>query len=494
MPSIHDETKPATIGANAVTERQSVVAEANLLRLPLFALHTKGLKNLDGFECKGTTTRGENTLEFVFRTARSTATLYPGRLSRSVHLAFLSLITEQGLPFANPVTWTWRNLCTRLGVQPSGKIVQLLKGAIEATAGLTIYSRDALYSKPNGQRLNTRKAMHLYETVVFVNETLPDGSIADTNHLWLSSWYLDNLNALYTAPLDHELWRFLDKQSPIASRLYEYLLINFFSGVPQLRINYPRLAQFLPVRPERYFSDAHKQLEPAFQLLTKTRIADNVTWYKRKKDVAQLRFDRGSRLRGLPDPKVAHLELATVESTSSFAIREVRRTPEQELVTEFYRLWLGQPGQRPNSADLVLARRLLAHHGRTLLNAILPLIIQQLKQHWPGARTFVAVEQYVSPAVEQYQHQQQAAIQRRQQDEQHQAELQEAERQSVLRQHFEAQWQPAWEQLPVGEQTAIRDGLVGTHPFLRLAPHELQFRCLQELARQSAEPGDTASK
>ena len=30
---------------------------------------------------------------------------------------------------------------------------------------------------------------------------LPDGSLAEANYLWFSRWYLDTLNAMFTAPL-----------------------------------------------------------------------------------------------------------------------------------------------------------------------------------------------------------------------------------------------------------------------------------------------------
>ncbi|MDB5343268.1 MAG: hypothetical protein JWP89_1645 [Schlesneria sp.] len=490
MPSTRDESKP-TFAATSLAERPTIVAEANLLRLPLFALRTRGLKQLDGFECRGTTTRGENTWEFLLRTARSTATLYPGLLSRSVHLAFLGIITEKGLPFANPVTWTWRNLCVRLGVQPSGQMVQHLKEAVEATAGLTIYSQDALYSKPAGQRFNTRKAMHLYETVVFVNETLPDGRTADTNYLWLSGWYLDNLNALFTAPLDHELWRYLDKRSPIASRLYEFLLINFHGGMPQLQINYPRLAQFLPVRQERYLSDARKQLEPAFKLLTETRVAESVTWHKRREDVAQLRFARGTRLLQGKRGESGSLQSSSA-TTALVSVREVRRTPEQDLVREFYRLWTGRTDQHPNSADLTLAKRIIADYGRSQAIALLPSVIEQLKRYWPGAKTFVAVEQYMAAAAETYQSRQRRDKQRQQQQETERRAIEHAESQSAERHEFEAIWEPFWGELPAGEQAAIRDRVLSVHPFMRHTPHELQFRCLQELAQRETKPSDVA--
>lgn len=468
-------------------ERPPIAVEANFLRLPLFALSTKGLRNLDGFECKGTTTRGNNTWEFQFRTARSTATLYPGPLSRSIHLAFLSLITEQKRPLKNPVTWTWRNLCVRLGVQPSGRTFQRLKKAIEATAGLTIYSSDALYSKPTGQQLDTSQATHLYDRVVFVNGTMPDGRVADANYLWLSQWYLDNLNSFFTAPLDHDLWRFLDKRSPIASRLYEFLLINFYSGTPQLKINYPRLAQFLPVRPELYLSDARKQLEPAFQLLTQTHVTSSVGWQKRKPNVAQLRFDRGSRLLRVPSTQSNRLQ--PPNDADSISVREIHRTPEQELVGEFYRLWADRLDQRPTAADLKLAKRLISLHGRSKAKALLPTTVQQLKQHWPTAKTFVAIEKYLDIAIEHEQRQKLHDEQRRRQSEQEQAEARLLEQQRNEQQQLEMQWQPSWDELPVGEQDTIRNRLLQTYPSLRYAPYQLHFRCLQELARRTPEDG-----
>ena len=80
--------------------------------------------------------------------------------------------------------------------------------------------------------------------------------------------------------------RFLDKRSPIASRLYEWLLLNFYSGTPQLRINYETLAQFLPVRPARYLSPTKKQLDPAFRLLATVDALRDVTWTPSKTGLA----------------------------------------------------------------------------------------------------------------------------------------------------------------------------------------------------------------
>lgn len=477
------EQLSADLSENRPVPSHSIAVEANLLKLPLFALHTKGLRSLDGFECRGRTNRGGQTREFLFRTARSTATMYPGPLSRSAHLAFLSLVTERGLPTQNPITWTWRELCRRMGTSPSGREVQQLKGAIEATAGLTIFSRDAVYLKPDGQPLQTRQATHLYESVVFINEPLPDGGVADTNYLWLSPWYLENLNALFTAPLDHELWRHLDKSSPIASRLYEFLLINFYNGMPQFRINYGKLTQFLPVRPERYLSDAHRQLDPAFQLLQQVRLTDHVHWRERTGEIAQIHFDRGDRLDRLSRGGTRIMPPAASETAELLAVTEVRRPPEGQLVSEFYRLWAGQAPARPRPKELALAKELNARFGRARMKALLPTLIALLKQRWPGAKTFVAVESYVNEAAAQFDQRQQTQKQRELIHRQWRTEEQEALRKAAERKAFDSHWMPIWNQLPAADQEVIRQSVLSAHPAFRHAPGILLTRCLEELSK-----------
>ena len=61
--------------SNCLAESERVKAEANLLRLPLFALHTKGLNTLEGIECHGRIKREGKTQEYVLRISRNTASL-----------------------------------------------------------------------------------------------------------------------------------------------------------------------------------------------------------------------------------------------------------------------------------------------------------------------------------------------------------------------------------------------------------------------------------
>jgi hypothetical protein len=184
------------VSGKDLTSRSALKAEVNLLRLPVFALSTKGLRTLNGLEVRGVFRRDGQRHEYVFRAARSVDTLYPGPLARAAHLALLSIGTER-LPVPHPLVWTWRELCRRVGCSPSGTMIAKLKEALVATARLTIRSRSAIYSRPLKRYLTESEGIfHLYDRVVFHRGLLPDGTKADLN----------------------QLWRRLEARSPIASR------------------------------------------------------------------------------------------------------------------------------------------------------------------------------------------------------------------------------------------------------------------------------------
>lgn len=463
-----------------------VKVEANLLRLPLFALHTKGLRSLDAIECRGRLTRTEVTHEFTFRAFRSTATPYPGPLARSAHLAFLSILTERGLPLENPITWTWRDLCRRMRISCSGRTVERLKGAIHSTAGLYILSSYALYSKPDNKRISTREeGLRLYDRVCFLGSELPDGRVADTNHLWISDWYLANLNALFTAPLDYDLWLRLEERSPIASRLYEFLLINFYSGVPVLRINYETLVQFLPIKTEQHPSQAKQQLGPALRHLVAMEVIDDVQWASSRDGLAQLHFHRGRHLNAPRDRMPAalpHLE----EFAGSVEVEELRtlKPPEWTIVADFYRLWTGSETHRPTRGELELARELLAQHGPAKLKSLIQLAVKRMKTQWPDAKTFGGIRRYLAEAADRYDADQTRIEAERREQSRRQKERAHADQKRHQEDRFDATWRPVWEALPESERDAIRRLVLGQNPFLERMPSIVESFCLQELARR----------
>jgi hypothetical protein len=464
-----------------------IKAEANLLRLPLFALQTKGLRTLDGIECRGTITRNEETHNFVLRASRSTATLYPGPLSRAAHLAFLSLATDRGFPLANPISWGWRDLCRRMGISYSGREVQQLKAAIKATSFLSIESQYAVYSKPDGRMIRTQdEGLRLYERFAFIGGELPDGTTAEANYLWLSRWYLDNLNTMFTAPLDYELWRWLDRQSTIASRLYEFLLINFYSGTPALKINYEKLAQFLPVKPERYRSSARRQLEPAFRLLELADVVEAATWADSKSGLALLDIRRGEKLTAARARNAVALQPLDEEYTGDIQVKELRnlQPPEWTIVGDFYRLWEGKEGHRPTRKELEQARQMIEQYGPKKARDVIARVVKRLETHWPDAKTFGAVQKYLPEAAGDYDRDQLRVEREQQEQVRRQREREEREREKAEQERVETAWRPVWEALADAEQEEIRQAVIGERPFLRSVPKLVERMCLAELARR----------
>src|SRR3954453_7668094 len=196
--------------------------EAGLLRVPVFALAVRGSATLDGFEFRVSRRKGDRVVETVVRTERDDKTPYPGPLSRRVHMAMMSLVSDRGFPFENPISWTWRDLCRRMGLPASGRRDGELKAAMRATWGLKIFG---LSSRDARERESWRR---LYADCEFLNERKADGSITSANRLWLAPWYLESLNAFHAAPIDYPLWKRLEAVGPLASRLYEYLVPAFY--------------------------------------------------------------------------------------------------------------------------------------------------------------------------------------------------------------------------------------------------------------------------
>ena len=110
------------------------------------------------------------------------------------------MVSEMRPPLENPIRLgSLYNIAKLMGVKFSGRASQDIKKAIQRIIMTGIESKGTFYQK--GQAKWATDIFHLYERVVFLGETLPDGATADTNHLFFSSWYLDNINARYVKPL-----------------------------------------------------------------------------------------------------------------------------------------------------------------------------------------------------------------------------------------------------------------------------------------------------
>ncbi len=456
-----------------------VSAETNLLRLPFFALHTMGLKTLDGFSASGED-RDKKTgavYRFHMRTSRNTATPYPGPLSRSVHLAVLSLLSENG--FQNPVSWGWRDFCRRLGVEPSGRTEQQIKAAIDATMGVIIRSNNAIYSRGEERPICTEDVgLSLYDKVEYHRNRISDGQISEGNRLWVSEWFLSNLRERYAAPLNYGLWKTLDGKSGIASRMYEYLLRAFYAKQDVYTVKYKTLAPFLPVRCLAYQSQAQEQFKLAFESLILHRLIRKVDWSTNDGDWL-LKIHRGSAMTH-QETKVLPPE---IETTIEYSEHRNIHPPEWMLASKFHELWNGGK-TLPSNKDQEHARAFIGQYGEEEANALLPHVVDKLRREWPDAKTFAAVSKYAEEVAKYLE----TTRQKKLRDAEDLARCKEIgkthEENQRKEKSFRDQWFPLWNKASEAERASVEEAINAAHPFANKIPTFKETLCLKEFAKR----------
>ena len=121
---------------------------------------------------------------------------YPGPFDREVHKALEHLLSEMRPPLVNPIPLgSLYNIAKLMGLKDSGRTYQDIRQAIKRIISTVLESKGAFYRKGVGKR--GTDTFHLYDRAIFLGETLPDGTVADTNYLFLGTWYLESINARY---------------------------------------------------------------------------------------------------------------------------------------------------------------------------------------------------------------------------------------------------------------------------------------------------------
>lgn len=273
----------------------TIKTEANFAGLPFFALSRQDAARKTRTEYRTVLERNDQKFEALWQVVANPEYGYPSPFDRKVHKAIEYLITERGVPAQNPLPFTAYRILQLLGLSPEGKNVRQVRETFERIIFTGIKSEGTFYDKAGKQYITD--VFHLYDRVVFKGKTMPDGSIADANYLFLSSWYLSSLNAHYVRPIDFQYLKSL--QSDIAGRLYELLGLKFYglfrNDRPYWRIKYSDLCSLLPITPQRKYSDAQRYLAPAHEELTQTGFLAKVEWEKERKDLWDLFYYPGQR-------------------------------------------------------------------------------------------------------------------------------------------------------------------------------------------------------
>jgi len=273
--------KETTIEKNNKIDLPKIInSEVNLLVFPFFALERKN-KKLET-EYKDIVKRGDQKIEIIWNVSANPKYGYPGLFDREVHKTIEQIITEilkKDNIIKNPIRFSVYDLCKRMLISTSGgKNYRKVKEALERIRMTGIKSEGAFYHKGKKQWISS--VFGLYDGIIFKGEQLEDGTIAETNLLYLNDIYLQNLNSFYIKPIDFNYFQSL--KSKIASRLYEILGVKFY-GLKNKRQNficykYSKLCQLLPVTPHEYISLAKQQLDPGNNELRDTGFISKYDW------------------------------------------------------------------------------------------------------------------------------------------------------------------------------------------------------------------------
>jgi len=277
---------------------KTIRSEVNFLILPFFALWDADVKKRIETEYKTVINRGMQRLEVSWTVSSNSKFGYPGPFDREVHKAVEQIINELPLPIQNPIPLgSLYNLCKKMGINKhGGSQYRKIREALVRIIATTIVSKGTFYSKEKKEWIED--VFHLYERIVFKGEKLSNGEVADINYLYLSSWYIGNINAHYVKPIDWEYYKSLE--TPIAQRLYELLSVKFYrlttKGGEFISYRYLTLCDLLPIARQKYLSYAKKSLDPAHKKLKETGFISNWSW----EEVAQKSKEKDWLIRYYP--------------------------------------------------------------------------------------------------------------------------------------------------------------------------------------------------
>lgn len=262
--------------SNKPAKEKFLESEVNLLILPFFVLSRQEIGNRTSVQYSNSLSRDGKKLEVSWKVTSNAEFGHPGPFDKKVHRAIEDIIMEKDLPISNPIAFSIYQLCKRMGMSTGGSQYRKIKEALKRIKFTGIQSKKAFFSKAQQEWIDD--IFNLYDRIVFKGKKMPDGSIAEKNYLFLNSWYLDNLNALYIRPMNYDYYNNLKSQ--IAQRLYELLGVKFYyiikNNLEYLRYRYSTLCQLLPIKRHYYESYIQRQLDSAHNELIKTSFLSQV--------------------------------------------------------------------------------------------------------------------------------------------------------------------------------------------------------------------------
>ena len=341
-----------------------IKAEKNLLSLGLFTPSSKELRKAKAKTIGFVRVDGDRKIEASVTIAASALYGLPDTADQDKYLALQKLITERRRSegrIENPLAFTTAELLKTLGRAKGGKRYEDVAEFLQRMALTGIVSRRAVYLAD--RKSWATETFHVFEKVVSVGESLPDGAVAQRNYVWLSEWQLNNINSNFTLPIDIEVYRRL--RNHIAKALVPHLQIWLYTSRSDgcFVKRYDQLCQLLGLREQKHASRIKQQLGPSLDELrdhayigswtlseTRDGKAYKVELYHGAKFHRDLRLRQGEKLGEDPQLNLPDLNDESGEAAITDLMAELTRR-----------------GITPKVAEQILGR---AHDGRVILDQL----------------------------------------------------------------------------------------------------------------------------
>ncbi|MBC8227999.1 replication initiation protein [bacterium] len=262
----------------------------NFLLLPFFALSWREVKKRTRIEYKARLKRGGEEVNLSWVVSANVDYGIPTPFDKEIKGVVDAIIEKTEKPILNPLELPYiAEMARMIDLKPNkngkypGWVYRKIKDSFRRMTLTGVESRGTFYIK--GKSIWADKTFHLYDSVIFRGEKLPDGTIAENNYLWLNDLFLDSINDNYMKPINYTYFQSL--KNCISKRLYEFLGIKFYGLRNKrekfFRIGYLNLCQLLPITPQKSFSLINKNLKPAHDELIQKGFLSKVE-YERTKD------------------------------------------------------------------------------------------------------------------------------------------------------------------------------------------------------------------
>jgi len=275
-PGVHEvQLEPDKELSQPIARPDFVRVEKNIAAFGFFTPSSKRIKNVPKI-IRFTQTVDGNRVEAQVKILGNVEYGMPITADQDKYLAFQKIIErvkrERGT-VSNPIAFTTAELVKLLGKSRAGHHYKEVEEWLKVMKGTVIESQGAVWIA--GKKRFATDVFSLFDRIKQIGDELDDGGVADKNYVWLSSWYLENLNAHYLLPIDFETYKQL--KNHVAKALVPLLQIWLYASREQgsFEKRYSELCQTLNIAEYNYVSKIKEKLAPSFDELVEYGYLDS---------------------------------------------------------------------------------------------------------------------------------------------------------------------------------------------------------------------------